>query len=69
MNQNKIWFWDDKYNISHGSIAWWVNDNAYIRTYNGYSINLPMNRLFNTEEDCLRSIRELKLKQVLNKNI
>jgi hypothetical protein len=76
----EVWFWiDDTRSIHHHEIIGgdifeivWVNPVSVnrtmiykIRTYNAFSIHLPIERLYNTKEDCIIALRDAKLNTIL----
>ena len=74
MGKKQVWFWSEKLEISEGEIATWIysldpfsynKPIASIRAYNGYSINLPQERLYETYEECLTGLRDKKLTELL----
>jgi hypothetical protein len=73
----RVWFWIDDiesvyhYDILGGDINLILYPQprfdpiAKIRTYNGYDIHLPSERLYNTKEDCIIALRDAKLNTIL----
>ena len=78
MNNNSInsivWFWfkDTKgeYRVSNGEIAYKVGPSEfpyyYIISFDGFSIHLPPERLFNNIQDCIVDAKSMRREQVLN---
>ena len=71
----KVYFWykgyqNAEYEIHKGTIQHWtIYDNkqiANIRTYGGFSIQLPNERLFDNEAECRADMRDKIINELLD---
>jgi len=70
--KEEVWFWTNDLDILGGEVNDWIKQSihdpgvAKIRTYNGFSIHLPLERLYKTEAEAIVGLRDYKLSEIIN---
>lgn len=73
--KEEVWFWTNDLEICGGEVFDWIKKSihdpgvAKIRSYNYFSIHLPLERLYKTEAEAIVALRDYKLNEIIQNNV